>query len=130
MPLITFVVISVFTPGPNNISAAAMGVLHGYRATFKYLIGIVIGFFFMILVSAWVSASLLSVFPSLQSTLRYVGAAYILYLAYATFKASYGFDDHETKPLGFTNGLLLQLLNPKLIVFGLTLFFHLPGPHH
>ncbi len=55
------------------------------------------------------------------------GAAYILYLAVGTFKASYTFD-HATvnrtqaKRTGFSAGLILQLLNPKLVVYGLTLF--------
>jgi cysteine/O-acetylserine efflux protein len=122
LPLITFVLVTTFTPGPNNISSAAMGVLHGYKKTLRYLLGICTGFFGMMLLSAWVSASLLHVFPSLEIILRYVGAAYIIYLAIATLKTSYAFDDEEVKPLGFANGLLLQILNPKLIVYGLTLF--------
>ena len=95
-----------------------------------YLLGICTGFFGMMLLSAGVSASLLNTFPALESTLRYVGAAYILYLAYAALKTSYTFDSEETKPLGYSSGLLLQILNPKLIVYGLTLFstFLAPSP--
>lgn len=122
LPLISFVLVTTFTPGPNNISGAAMGVLYGYRATMRYLLGMLAGFFIMIQVSAWGAATLLEAFPVLQEVLRYAGAAYILYLAYATLKASYGFDERESEPLGFGNGFLLQLLNPKLIVYGLTLF--------
>lgn len=122
LPLITFVLVTVFTPGPNNVSSAAMGVLHGYRGSFKYLLGIMTGFFFMIQLSAWVASTLLAFFPWLQTWLQYIGAVYILYLAFATLKASYNLGEGESKPLGFVNGLLLQLFNPKLIVFGLTLF--------
>ena len=122
LPLVTFVLITTFTPGPNNISSAAMGVLLGYKKSLRYLLGICVGFFGMMLLSALVSASLLNTIPALETILRYAGAAYILYLAYATLKTSYTFDSQEIKPLGFTNGLLLQILNPKLIVYGLTLF--------
>ena len=122
LTLATFVLVTTFTPGPNNIAAAAMGVLHGYRRTLNFLAGIAVGFFLMIQVSAWVSGSLLEAFPALQEWLRYVGAGYILYLAYATLKTSYGFDAEGAEPLRFANGFLLQLLNPKLIVYGLTLF--------
>lgn len=122
LPLITFALVTTFTPGPNNVSSAAMGVLHGYRKSFKYLLGIITGFFFMILVSAWVASSVLAFFPWLQTWLKYIGAAYILYLAVATLKASYNLDAGDHKPLGFINGLLLQVLNPKLMVYGLTLF--------
>lgn len=119
---LSFIFISTFTPGPNNISSAAMGVLHGYKRTLNYLLGISIGFLIMISICAVVAATLLRLFPGLDSVLRYVGAGYILYLAYGILKASYTFENEAVKPLGFVNGFLLQLLNPKLIVYGLTLF--------
>ena len=36
IPLISFVIVTTFTPGPNNISSAAMGVAYGYRRTLTY----------------------------------------------------------------------------------------------
>lgn len=118
----SFVFISTFTPGPNNISSAAMGVLHGYKQTLDYLLGISVGFLIMITLCGLVAATLLSLFPGLETILRYAGAVYMLYLAYGILKASYTFDSEDAKPLGFVNGFLLQLFNPKLIVYGLTLF--------
>lgn len=119
---LSFIVISIFTPGPNNISSAAMGVLHGYRRTARYLLGISAGFLVVIAICAVVAVAILNLLPALKSVLRYVGAAYMLYLAYSILKASYSFENEGVKPLGFANGFLLQLLNPKLMVFGLTLF--------
>ena len=40
IPLVSFVMVTTFTPGPNNISSASMGVLYGYRDTVKYLAGL------------------------------------------------------------------------------------------
>lgn len=131
--LIAFVLITTFSPGPNNISSAAMGVLHGYQKTLPYLVGMNSGLFGVMLVSAWASATLLGFFPMLEPVLRYVGAAYILYLALGMFKASYSFAPSpgiedggaavgKIAPLGFANGLLLQVFNPKLMVYSLTLF--------
>ena len=127
LPVILFILITTFSPGPTNIASAAMGVLYGYQQTLKFLFGLSAGFFILMLLCAWASASLLAIFPALAAILRYVGAAYILYLAVGTFKTSYTFDhtrvSHEAaKPMGFTGGLMLQLLNPKLVVYGLTLF--------
>jgi cysteine/O-acetylserine efflux protein len=119
---LTFVLISTFTPGPNNIASAAMGALHGYKNTLNFLVGITGGFLLVMFLCAWVSASFLTVFPALEPVLRYVGAAYILYLAYGILKASYSFDNGVARPMGFGNGFMLQLLNPKLLVYGLTLF--------
>lgn len=119
---LSFVFISTFTPGPNNISSAAVGALHGFQKTIHYLVGISVGFFIMMLIFALASASILSLFPGLETVLRYVGAAYMLYLAYGILKASYTFESTDAKPLGFTSGFLLQVFNPKLIVYALTLF--------
>lgn len=76
----------------------------------------------MMLLSASISTSLLYFLPAFEPALRFVGAGYILYLAYATLKAGYSFRQDGLKPMGFVNGLMLQLLNPKVIVYGLTLF--------
>lgn len=122
LPLLSYILISTFTPGPSNITSASMGVLHGYRNTLKLQFGLAAGVLFVMVVSGWISATLLHVFPLLEPVLRYAGAAYILYLAIGLLRASYIFDEGKIVPLGFTHGLLLQLLNPKLIVYAFTLF--------
>jgi cysteine/O-acetylserine efflux protein len=121
-PLLSFVLISTFTPGPSNISSASVAVLHGYKNTLSYQGGLAAGVFLVMLLSSWISATLLGIFPVLEPVLRYVGAAYILYLAFGVLKASYTFTDQNMKPLGFGHGLTLQVLNPKLMVYAFTLF--------
>jgi cysteine/O-acetylserine efflux protein len=121
-PLLSYVLISTFTPGPSNISSASVAVLHGYKNTLNYQGGLAAGVFFVMILIGWISTTLLSVFPALEPVLRYIGAGYILYLALGVLKASYTFADQNVKPLGFVNGLLLQVLNPKLIVYAFTLF--------
>jgi cysteine/O-acetylserine efflux protein len=122
VPLLSFVLISTFTPGPNNISSASMGVLHGYKNTLTYQVGMAAGVFCVMLLSGWVSTSLLNFFPVFESMLRIIGAGYILYLAFGILKTSYTFNENNLKPMGFAQGLMLQILNPKLLVYGLTLF--------
>ena len=122
IPLVSFVMVTTFTPGPNNISSASMGVLYGYRNTVAYLAGITAGFFFIMLLCAYVSSALLKIMPALEPALRIVGAAYILWLAVGTAKASYTFNNSDQSPLGFKQGFFLQTVNPKVIVYGLTLY--------
>jgi len=86
--LLSYVVISTFTPGPSNISSASMGVLHGYKNTLNYQVGLAVGVFFVMLLSGWLSTTLLSIFPTLEPALRYIGAGYILSL---TFFGLYGY---------------------------------------
>lgn len=120
--LLSYVLITTFTPGPSNISSASIAALYGYKNTLNYQVGLAAGVFFMMLLSGWISSTLLSIFPALEPVLRYAGAGYILYLALGILKASYTFTDQNVKPLGFVHGLVLQVLNPKLIVYAFTLF--------
>ena len=89
--LLSFVVITTFTPGPNNISSASMGVLFGYKATWRYIFGIGVGFFLIMLLRGLISTTLLQILPDFENILRVIGAIYILWLAFHTLKASYTF---------------------------------------
>ena len=120
--VISYVLISTFTPGPSNISTASMAILHGYKNTLKYQVGLAFGVFLLMFLSGLFSAALLHIFPALEPILRYVGAAYILYLAFGILKASYTFTTQETEALGLVHGFILQILNPKLIVYAFSLF--------
>src|SRR5258706_3942370 len=120
--VISYVLISSFTPGPSNISSASMAILHGYKNTVKYQVGLAFGVFLLMFLSGLFSAALLHIFPALEPILRYVGAAYILYLAFGILKASYAFTTQETEALGLVHGFMLQVLNPKLIVYAFSLF--------
>jgi cysteine/O-acetylserine efflux protein len=122
LPLLSFVLISTFTPGPSNISSASMGVLHGYKNTLSYQAGLAAVVFLIMLVCGWISTTILYTFPAFEPVLRYIGAGYILYLAFGILKASYIFTEKDTDPLGFTNGVILQILNPKLFIYAFTLF--------
>jgi cysteine/O-acetylserine efflux protein len=122
VPLVSFVLATTLSPGPNNISSASMGVLYGFRKTLNYLLGVTAGFFIVMLLCAWVSGALLRFVPDIEPTLRVVGSLYILWLAYGQARASYDFQDSGQPPMAFKMGFLLQALNPKVVVYGLTLY--------
>ncbi|MEP4094109.1 LysE family transporter [Reichenbachiella sp.] len=119
---LSFIMITSITPGPNNISSASMGMLLGYRKTLNYLLGISTGFFLLMLVCSLLSTSLLHYAPSAQQYLKYVGASYIIWLAWKTLSASYAADAAGQQLASYTRGLTLQVVNPKGLVYGLTIF--------
>jgi cysteine/O-acetylserine efflux protein len=88
----------------------------------KFLLGLVSGFFLIMSLSGLISATLLGFFPALEPILRYFGAAYILYLAFSILKASYTFETGDAKSMGYLHGFVLQVSNPKLLVYAFTLF--------
>src|SRR5215813_1891610 len=121
LPIIAYVLVSSFTPGPSNISSTSMAVIHGYRKTLNYQAGLAVGVFLLMSLSGWLSSLILGIFPAIEPILRYAGAVYILYLAWVILRASYTFSENEAPPR-FFNGTALNVLNPKLWVYAFTLF--------
>lgn len=122
LPIISYILISSFTPGPSNISSASLAVLHGYKNTLRYQAGLAAGVFLLMFLSGLLSTTILKMFPTFEPIMRYVGAVYILYLAFGILKASYTFTEKANTSLGFLHGFILQILNPKLFIYAFTLF--------
>ncbi|PFE05924.1 lysine transporter LysE [Bacillus cereus] len=135
MPLFSFllfVFISSFTPGPNNIMAMTFANKHGLKKTFTFCLGVSFGFFVLTLLCSFFNIILTSTLPIIEFPLTIFGVAYMLYLAFKTLtsKGNTGGNDEENRNL-FLIGILLQFVNPKGILFGLTVVatFILPYYH-
>ena len=127
--LIPYVFITTFTPGPNNISCAASAARWGMRRTWGYLLGIGSGFFVVLLLSGAFSGALIGVLPWLQTYMRWVGAAYILWLAWGIAMSEGQGGISANGPLrGFAKGFVLQFVNPKAILYAVTLYTAFLGP--
>lgn len=124
--MIEFVIAVFFlliTPGPGVLTTAGIGAAFGYRAGLGFIAGLMLGGFInMMLVISGVAALVLAV-PSLRAVLLLASVAYLVFLAWriAGAGSKIGFAPART-PLGFTNGLTLQFINPKAYVVGTTLF--------
>ncbi len=70
------------TPGPNNAMVAASAANFGLRRTWPHMLGIAIGFPAMLVLTALGVGGLLQDSPGLQRALRWVGAAWLLWLAW------------------------------------------------
>ena len=129
LTLIPYVFITTFTPGPNNISCAASSARWGLNRTWGYLLGIGLGFFVILLLSGAFSGALIGVLPWLERYMRWVGAAYILWLAYGIAKSEGQGGLKDDEPMrGFAKGFMLQFANPKAILFAVTLYTTFLGP--
>jgi len=122
IPLISFAVLTIFTPGPNNISSASMGMLCGYRKTVHYLLGISSGFFLVMMACAYLSSALLGLMPFAERYLRWAGATYILWLAMGALRADYALSESGHVAGAFTKGFFLQIVNPKGALYGITVY--------
>jgi threonine/homoserine/homoserine lactone efflux protein len=135
MPVISFllyVIITSFTPGPNNIMAMVFANQSGLKRTIRFCAGVGAGFFLIILLSSYFNLLLENFIPKIEFFMKIVGALYMLYLAYKilTSKGNGNSDDGD-KYNSFLAGMLLQFVNPKGILYGITVVgtFILPYYH-
>ena len=73
------------TPGPNNSILTASGIKFGFFRTIPNIFGIPTGHGFQLALVCLGLGSLFTYYPFLLDILRYVGGAYILFLAYKMF---------------------------------------------
>jgi threonine/homoserine/homoserine lactone efflux protein len=102
------------SPGPATMSLAAVGALHGAVAGLRYLAGIVLGTFCVLLLIATGVTGLVLAVPALVWLLTAFAAAYILYLAWRIATAPPpGARSGPADPPAFAGGWALAIANPK-----------------
>ncbi|GGJ91183.1 LysE family translocator [Pseudomonas matsuisoli] len=118
---VAFAFVTSITPGPNNLMLLASGVNFGVRRSMPHMAGVCIGFTVMVAVVGLGLSQVFERMPVLHLVLRYVGAAYLLYLAwkiaYATSPAGDG--QGGTRPLTFLQAAGFQWVNPKAWVMAI-----------
>lgn len=136
VPFITYAIVTTFTPGPNNASSSQAGMQQGFSKTLPYLTGISIGFFAILAACGLMLDFILNIYGTISPYLRWIGAIYMLWLALMPFlptktKPAIKYSTEKesgTKPknrfAGYTlfNGMVLQLVNVKVILYGITLY--------
>lgn len=113
--LLVFVVVTLFTPGPNNTMLMTSGLNFGFRRGLPHLWGVALGFAFMVLAVGLGLGAVFHAYPALYTALKYVGAAYLLYLAWkiATAGAPEVGDGVDDRAITFLQAAAFQWLNPK-----------------
>ena len=120
MPFATYSFVMSITPGPNNVMLTASGATFGFRKTVPHMLGIVAGFSVVLF---GVCAGLDVIFtrwPLIQSGLRWIGAAYLVYLGWRILRSGETQSAHSHKPLTALEAAGFQFLNPKAWMMTLT----------
>ncbi len=113
-PLVLFAAAMTLTPGPNVVLVTASGANFGFRRTIPQMIGITLGFGFMVVASGFGLAGLVHAEPRVHAVLKYAGAAYFLFLAWRIAHAeAVGGPEPRAKPFGFLEAALFTWMNPK-----------------
>ncbi|MCR9088307.1 MAG: LysE family translocator [Rhodobacteraceae bacterium] len=119
--LLTSLVV-VLMPGTGVIYTLALGLGRGFRASIAAAVGCTVGIIPAAVASIVGLAALLHTSALAFQVIKYLGVAYLFYMAWKTLRDSGSLDVSEDKrQTGFAriaiDGALLNVLNPKLSLF-------------
>ena len=117
----TYNFVMYVTPGPNNSILTTSGIKFGFIRSVPNILGIPTGHGLQLALVCLGLGSLFTTFPVLLDILSYVGAAYILYLAYRMFGSlNIASTEEKSRPLKYYEAILFQFVNPKAWVICIT----------
>jgi threonine/homoserine/homoserine lactone efflux protein len=107
------------SPGPGVIYVVSRSLAQGRRGGFASMLGIESGEVVWLLAAATGMAALLAASRDALTFLRFAGAAYLIVLGIQRWRHVGELVVPQRQPIGriFAQGLLTQLLNPKVAVF-------------
>jgi threonine/homoserine/homoserine lactone efflux protein len=122
--LALFALVSSITPGPNNLMLLASGANFGFRSSLPHMVGISLGFMGMALLVGLGLAQVFERVPALAGWLKWLGVAYMLYLAWRVARAGAPGEGSagRGRPLGFWGAAAFQWVNPKAWMMALGTF--------
>jgi threonine/homoserine/homoserine lactone efflux protein len=119
--LITCLIV-VLIPGTGVVFTVSTGITQGRKASVFASIGCTAGIVPHLLATVLGLAAVMNTSAVAFQTLKYAGVAYLLYLAFATWKDKSAFAVYESTSASTAWGImikafLLNILNPKLTIF-------------
>jgi len=135
--LITFFTASVLlglAPGPDNIFVLTQSALRGRGAGISVMLGLCTGLVGHTLAVALGVAVIFKTSALAFSLLKYIGAGYLLYLAWMSFRASAesikttGNGDSDRWKL-YRRGIIMNITNPKVSIFFLAFLPQFADPN-
>jgi len=120
---LSYCVIVTFTPGPTNVVIASITQNSGINKASKFVLGALLGFSMLLSISALFNRVLVNILPSVLPIMQVLGCIYILNLAFQILKKGTSSKKHVSDSMiksYFLEGLLMQFVNPKVVMFTMT----------
>ena len=114
-----YCLINSFTPGPGNILALNTVTNYGIKKGKKLYFGIFTGYYAVQVICAFVVYGVSTLLPNVMTVMKYIGVAYILWLAIHIAISKPDIDNAQKSP-SFIKGFMLQFINVKIYLFGIT----------
>ena len=119
IPFLSYVFVTTFTPGPNNIMSMVNAKNFGFKKTCRFILGVTSGFLVIMLLSSYFNLMLFHLTPKIKGVMGILGAAYMVYLAIKIITSKP--EAKKDKAVNsYIAGMILQFINPKVIFYGIT----------
>lgn len=128
---LSYVLVMTFTPGPNNIMSMTFANQDGFKRTQRFMLGVAAGFFVLQLLCSYFNLLLYGWLPSIKLAMDIIGAGYMVFLAVMiVFGPSHGGEKKDSKLNAFLPGALLQFVNPKGVLYCITVAASFVTPYY
>lgn len=113
--LAAYLAIQSITPGPNNLTCLYLGADKGIKATLPFVAGSMSMFFVKAVLCGLLNLILANLIPSIMSVLKWIGAAYMIYLAVLMALSGWKKESgsKSRSEASFLSGVILQIVNGK-----------------
>lgn len=121
------IILIACTPGPNVLYVTTRSIQYGLRTSGAAMAGCLLALVLMLVGSVAGLSALLITLPAAFDMLRYLGAAYLIWLGIQTWRAPDEPEDVTVAPEAslaatFRGGFLVGISNPKLLIFAAAFF--------
>ena len=128
---LSYVFVTAYTPGPNNILAMSNANRYGFKKSMKFNLGVGAGFVVIMLLCSYFNLFMYSFIPKIEFAMQIVGGLYMLYLCVKIIRSKpTGESTDEGQLNSFLTGMWLQFINPKVILYGITAFSTFVIPYY
>ncbi|WP_068501420.1 LysE family translocator [Paenibacillus kribbensis] len=127
--VLIYCIIATFTPGPTNIVILSTVHNFGAKKAMKYTYGATIAFGLLLVISAILNTMLVTIIPKILIVMQIIGSCYMFYLAYQVYKMDTS-NPTVNQTATFMSGFLMQFLNPKVVLFTMTVIPSFIMPHY
>jgi len=111
-----------FSPGPNTTLSTALAANFGLRRAMRFVLSVPVGWGALLTLCALGLGALLLAVPLLRSAVKWVGVAYLVWLAFKLSRsAQLGEADAARLNVGFWQGAALQFVNIKAWMLALAI---------
>ena len=111
--VLVFGFVTSITPGPNNTFLFTSGANFGVRRSLPYANGIIAGLSIMMVAIGAGLGVVFAATPLVYQSLKWVGFAYVVYMAYQIARSTSKSESGEARYIGFARSVAFQFINPK-----------------